>query len=79
MASVSVDIAVSRAVDAGLLSARVPRLLAARAAERGVSVAVDEHLVAALCRAAAVERGDADAVVRAHLRRVAPLAGPARR
>jgi pilus assembly protein CpaF len=40
------------------------------------AVAVDEHLVAALCRAAAVERGDADTVVRAHLRRVAPLAGP---
>ena len=40
------------------------------------TVAVDEHLVAALCRAAAVERGDADTVVRAHLRRVAPLAGP---
>ena len=42
-----------------------------------MSVAVDEHLVAALCRAASVERGDADTVVRAHLRRVAPLAGPA--
>jgi pilus assembly protein CpaF len=41
-----------------------------------VSVAVDEHLVAELCRAAAVERGDTDTVVRAHLRRVAPLAGP---
>src|SRR5215218_2697660 len=37
----------------------------------------DEHLVAELCRAAATERGDADSAVRAHLRRVAPLASPA--
>jgi pilus assembly protein CpaF len=37
----------------------------------------DEHLVAELCRAAAAERGDAASVVRAHLRRVAPLASPA--
>jgi len=41
-----------------------------------VSVAADEHLVTELCRAASAERGDADTVVRAHLRRVAPLAGP---
>lgn len=40
-----------------------------------VQAPVDEHLVAELCRAAAVERGDAATVVRAHLRRVAPLAG----
>jgi pilus assembly protein CpaF len=37
----------------------------------------DEHLVAALCRAAAAERGDTAAVVRAQLRRIAPLAGDA--
>ena len=36
---------------------------------------LDEHLVDELCRAAVAERGDADPVVRAHLRRVAPLAG----
>jgi pilus assembly protein CpaF len=40
-----------------------------------VSIApIDEHLVAELCRVASGERGDPDAVVRAHLRRVAPLA-----
>jgi len=37
----------------------------------------DEHLVAALCRAAASEPGDTATVVRAHLRRIAPLAGDA--
>src|SRR4051794_7999427 len=36
---------------------------------------LDEHLVAELCRVASIERGDPDTVVRAHLRRVAPLAG----
>ena len=36
---------------------------------------LDEHLVDELCRAAVSERGDPDVVVRAHLRRVAPLAG----
>ncbi len=48
------------------------------ASRRGdpVTVAVDEHLVAELCRAASIERGDAATVVRAHLRRVAPLASP---
>jgi pilus assembly protein CpaF len=35
---------------------------------------LDERLVAELCRAASTERGDPDTVVRAHLRRVAPLA-----
>jgi pilus assembly protein CpaF len=35
---------------------------------------IDEHLVTELCRAASTERGDPDAIVRAHLRRVAPLA-----
>ena len=38
--------------------------------------ALNDELVAALCRAAEGETGDTDAVVRAHLRRVAPLAGP---
>ncbi len=38
---------------------------------------VDDALVGELCRAAAGDRGDADAVVRAHLKRVAPLASPA--
>ena len=38
---------------------------------------VDDRLVAALCRAAEHEHGDTDAVVRAHLRRVAPLADSA--
>jgi pilus assembly protein CpaF len=37
----------------------------------------DEHLVAELCRVASGERGDAATVVRAHLRRVAPLASAA--
>lgn len=41
-----------------------------------MSTAADEHLVAELCRAASTERGDAATIVRAHLRRVAPLAGP---
>jgi pilus assembly protein CpaF len=36
---------------------------------------VDDDLVAALCRAAEREPGDATSVVRAHVRRVAPLAG----
>jgi pilus assembly protein CpaF len=36
--------------------------------------AVDDRLVEALCRAAEREDGDADAVVRAHVRRLAPLA-----
>lgn len=38
------------------------------------AAALDEELVAELCRAAASDQGDADTVVRAHLRRVAPLA-----
>jgi pilus assembly protein CpaF len=36
--------------------------------------AVDERLVEALCRAAEWDDGDADTVVRAHVRRLAPLA-----
>ena len=36
-------------------------------------MATDDQLVAELCRAAEREHGDADAVVRSHLRRVAPL------
>ncbi len=36
---------------------------------------VDPRLVDALCRAAEADDGEADAVVRAHVRRVAPLAG----
>ena len=36
--------------------------------------AVDERLVEALCRAAERDDGDADSVVRAHVRRLAPLA-----
>ena len=36
---------------------------------------VDDDLVAALCRAAEREPGDTTAVVRSHVRRVAPLAG----
>src|ERR1700752_1493089 len=36
---------------------------------------VDDDLVAALCRAAEREPGDTTSVVRAHVRRVAPLAG----
>ena len=36
--------------------------------------AIDERLVEALCRAAERDDGDADAVVRAHVRRLAPLA-----
>lgn len=39
-----------------------------------MTAAVDEHLVSALCRAAATETGDTASVVRAHLRRLAPLA-----
>ena len=42
----------------------------------GDALVLDEQLVTELCRAAAAERGDPDTVVRAHLRRVAPLAGP---
>ncbi len=34
---------------------------------------IDDQLVAELCRAAEADHGDADAVVRSHLRRVAPL------
>jgi pilus assembly protein CpaF len=41
------------------------------------AAALDERLVAELCRAAEHERGDAADVVRAHLRRVAPLASEA--
>lgn len=36
----------------------------------------DDQLVAELCRAAEQDRGDADAVVRSHLRHVAPLVAP---
>ena len=39
--------------------------------------ALDEHLVAELCRAAQADHGDAAAVVRTHLRRIAPLASDA--
>ena len=60
-------------------SARAPAARP-RAARCGMSVApLDEHLVDELCRAAVAERGDPDVVVRAHLRRVAPLAGSAGR
>jgi pilus assembly protein CpaF len=38
---------------------------------------LDDRLVAALCRAAEHDHGDADTVVRAHVRRVAPLASAA--
>ncbi|MGI9052492.1 MAG: CpaF family protein [Ilumatobacteraceae bacterium] len=38
--------------------------------------ALDDDLVAALCRAAEHDAGDTTTVVRAHVRRVAPLAGP---
>lgn len=41
-----------------------------------VAPPVDERLVRALCAAAEREPGDAEAAVRAHLRRLAPLAGP---
>ena len=37
---------------------------------------VDERLVHALCAAAATEPGAAEATVRAHVGRLAPLAGP---
>ena len=37
---------------------------------------VDERLVHALCAAAATEPGAAEAAVRAHVSRLAPLAGP---
>ena len=37
---------------------------------------VDERLVHALCAAAATEPGGAEAAVRAHVGRLAPLAGP---
>ena len=67
VATISHDPAVARAVDAGLLAARLPRMLAARAAGGGVT-AVDERLVDALCRAAERDDGDADAVVRGHVR-----------
>ena len=40
---------------------------------------VDERLVAALCRAAQGEPGSAEAAVREHVRRLAPLAGAAER
>jgi pilus assembly protein CpaF len=39
----------------------------------------DERLVAALCRAAQAEPGSAEAAVREHVRRLAPLAGAAER
>lgn len=37
---------------------------------------LDDRLVTALCRAAENEPGDAEVAVRAHVRRLAPLAGP---
>ena len=41
------------------------------------AAAIDERLVAELCRAAQRDHGDATDVVRAHLRRIAPLASEA--
>jgi pilus assembly protein CpaF len=48
-------------------------------ASGAVASDVDERLVAALCRAAQGEPGSAEAAVREHVRRLAPLAGAAER
>ena len=71
---IALDPAVARAVDAGLLAARLPRLHPARAPERGMN---DLELVDTLCRRVADIPGDVDTVVRRHVRAVAPLADEA--
>lgn len=50
--------------------------MSADAERRAPAPEPDERLVRALCAAADTEPGQAEAAVRAHLRRLAPLAGP---